>query len=299
MELINDPGNYNITLEEYHGNPCIEPCLSTSVIKDLLYKSPAHAFFNHPVLNKGFLPEPKPERFDLGSATHSLFLEGIDIAVLIPGDDWRKKEAKEARDKAREEGKIPFLVDQYEKVIKMVKVANKAISDCDELKLGSLKLQGDSELSCFWQEEDIWLKVRPDWINENKSIILDYKTTNHSANPEELARIIVSMGYDIQDALYTRGIKAIEGIEPKFLFLFQEIYEPYLCSIVGLPPGFMEMANQKVDYGIFLWRECLSTGKWPGYPDQIAWIEPPAWALTAWESRAQGLGIGGDNGISL
>lgn len=288
--MIDSPGVYSLSLDEYHSDPAIEPSLSRSVIQDLIYKSPAHAFFNHPRLNKASRPEEKVEKFDLGQAAHSLFLEGVDIAVLVDGDDWRKKEAREARDRARAEGKIPFLLDQYEKVTSMVKVAERALFDCNELKLGSLKLQGNSEKSYFWKEEEIWLRVRPDWIHDDRKIVIDYKTTTQSANPNELARMMVAMGYTIQEALYCRGVKAITGIEPKFLFLFQETTEPYLCSIVALSPEFREMGRQQVDYGIFLWRECLQYGKWPGYPQRIAYIDAPVWALTAWESKAQQIG---------
>jgi hypothetical protein len=291
-QMIDSPGIYKLSMDEYQADPCIEPSLSRSILQMLIYKSPAHAFVNHPRLCKDIAmrPEEKLEKFDLGSAAHSLFLEGLDIAVLVDGDDWRKKEAREARDKARSEGKIPLLLDQYEKVQKMVTIANKAIFECDELKIGSLKLQGDSEESYFWKEEDIWLRIRPDWVSHDKKIILDYKTTAQSANPNDLARTVINMGYDIQSALYTRGVHAICQSDPKFIFVFQETVEPYLCSIIALPPDFMEMGKSKVEYGIFLWQECLRMGKWPGYPSQVSWINLPAWASVAWEQRATEIG---------
>jgi len=289
--MINLPGVYKISNEEYHADPVIVPSLSRSIMKDLIYRSPKHAWFSHPRLNLDFKPKEQVEKFDLGQAAHSLLLEGSDRATLIYGDDWRKKEAKEARDQARAEGKIPLLLDQYDKVTDMVKVAEKAIFDCDELSLGSLKIQGDSELSFIWQEEDVWLKVRPDWISHDRAVIIDYKTTSMSVNPGDLARYIITMGYDLQDAFYTRGVKAISGIEPKFIFLFQETSEPYLCSFVGLPPDFMELAKSKVDFGIALWRECMATGIWPGYPRQVCWLDLPAWSVAAWESRASDISI--------
>jgi len=50
------------------------------------------------------------------------------------------------------------------------------------------------------------------------------------------------------------------------------------------------MGKSKVEYGIFLWRECINADKWPGYPDQVAWINLPAWAQVAWENRATEIG---------
>jgi len=47
--------------------------------------------------------------------------------------------------------------------------------------------------------------------SKDRKLILDYKTTSQTANPIDLARIFVSMGYDIQNAFYTLGVKAVEG----------------------------------------------------------------------------------------
>lgn len=288
--MINQPGVYKISSEEYHADPSGVPSLSRSILKDLIYRSPRHAWFNHPRLNPSMEIEEKIEKFDIGQATHSLLLEGLDRAELIEADDWRKKEAREARDRARQNGRIPLLPDQYKKVTDMVRVAGDAIVNCCELQVSDFGLQGDGELSYIWQEEDTWLRVRPDWISKSKAIILDYKTTTQSANPSDLARLIVSMGYTIQASLYVRGARAIHNLSPRFIFLFQEVNKPYLCSFVALSPELMEMGKQQVEYGIFLWQECMRSGKWPGYPDRICHIDAPPWALAAWEHRASEIG---------
>jgi len=288
---IKEPGIYNISLEEYHSDPCKIPSLSRSVIMDLIYRSPAHAWFNHPRLNPNFKLEEDEPKFDIGRAAHPLLLEGLDNAAIINADDWRKKETKQERDLARKEGKIPLLASQYLRVSEMVKVAEKQIIGCKELGINHLYGSGQAELSYFWEEDGIWIRSRPDWISQDKILILDYKTTQASANPNEVARAIISNGYDIQASLALRAVKAINKIEPKFVFVFQETEEPYLCSFVGLPPQFLEMGKQKVEYGIFLWRECLERNEWPGYPNQVAWIESPAWALAQWEGIATRIGV--------
>ena len=288
--MISQPGIYNISLEDYHDDPCIIPSLSRSTIKDLLSRSPGHAWFNHPRLNPNFKKDEGEKKFDIGQASHSLLLEGLDNAQAILADDWRTKAAKEARDKARSEGKIPLLFHQFEEVGKMVESANRQIKTCQELRIIDLQADGDSESSYFWQEDETWLRVRPDWISKDHKLIIDYKTTGISVNPSELGRFIVNMGYDIQAALYSRGVKTIHGVEPKFIFIFQETEEPYFCSFIGLPPEFMEMGKQKIEYGLFLWQECMERNEWPGYPDRICYPDVPAWALTAWESKAVGIG---------
>ena len=284
--MINSPGVYNISLEEYHADPSEISSLSRSTIKDLLFRSPGHAWFNHPRLNPNFQKDRGEKKFDIGQSTHSLLLEGLDNAVVIEADDWRTKAAKEARDKARGEGKIPLLLHQYEEAKGMVESAHRQILACKELGIADLQLDGDSEMSYIWQEEETWLRVRPDWVSKDHKLILDYKTTGISVNPSEIGRHIINMAYDVQDSLYSRGVKSIHGVDPKFIFIFQETEEPYFCSFIGLPPDFLEMGKQKVEYGIFLWQECMSRNEWPAYPNQVCWVDLPIWASLAWEKRA-------------
>ncbi len=288
--MIEKPGVYKISSEEYHADPTPDPSLSRSVIKDL-FDCSAKAWFNHPRLNPNFKADDGDGKFDVGTAAHQLLLEGLDSIEIIDAEDWRKKETKERRELARKNGMVPLLKHQFEEAEKMVAVAEEQIHACKELGITALEIEGDSELSYFWQEEGLWCKVRPDWINEKRDLIIDYKTTKQSANPADISRHIISMGYDIQAAFYLRGVKAIEQTSPKFVFVFQEVEEPFLCSFVGLDPAFLAMANQKIDYGIFLWGNCLSKNEWPAYPSKIAWVEPPAWAFTRWDAQATEIGL--------
>lgn len=289
--MITKPGIYKISNEEYHNDPCLDPSLSRSSIGDLLFKSPAHCAFNHPRLNPNFVKE-NDRKFDLGTAAHAILLEGIESIHVIDAGDYRKKEVKEERENAIKEGKAVLLAEQYYRALKMVAEAGLAIGNCKELGISDLSKDGQAELSYLWKEDNAWIRARPDWISNDKKLILDYKTTEGSANPSEWARVAISNGYDIQAALYSRGVKALDAVEPKFVFVVQEAYDPFLCSFISLPPDFLAMGKQKVEYGIYLWRKYLMLDQWPGYPNKVAWIDPPAWALTSWEQRASELGEG-------
>ena len=278
-------GVYKIPQEEYHLDPVIEPSLSRGIIMDLLFRSPAHARINHPRLN----PDCKPEvdkKFDPGQVAHGLFLEGIDKAVVLDFDDWRKKEAKELRDQARAEGKVPLLTHQYGEVTDMVKAASIALN---ESEIAGIFDDGDAEMTYVWQDGGVWCRALLDKISKSRQFCLDYKTTGNSANPEDFIRQILNHGYDIQASFYSRGVKAITGADPAFIFLVQEDKPPYLCSFIALSPAFMEMANQKVIRGMDLWRSCMASGEWAGYPKRVCYAEPPPWALT-WEMRANFIG---------
>ena len=288
--MIDQPGIYKISSQDYHKDPCPLPSLSRSTIVDLLFKSAAHAKHNHPRLNPNF-KESNDRKFDLGTAAHEILLEGGENIQVIEAQDWRKKDTQEAREIALKEGKNPLLTKQYQQAVDMVSVAEKAIRECKELGITNLRIDGNSELSFIWKEEDSWCRCRPDWISQDKKIIIDLKFTDTSANPINLARHIISMGYSIQASWYSRGVEAINKISPKFIFVFIETYEPYICSFVGLSPQFLDMAKQQTDYALFVWKECLKKNDWPSYPKRICYLDPPTWALASWEQVATQIGI--------
>lgn len=278
-------GVHKISMEEYLADPCPEPSLSRSTIMDLLFKSPLHAWANHPRLNPD-CKEKEESKFDIGTAAHEIFLEGIDKVEVIDFPDWKKKESRLARIEARMAGNIPLLTHQYESVRDMVEAATKALN---ESELSGLFDDGDAELTYIWQDGPSWCRARPDKISKDRQFILDYKTTGTSANPEDFIRIILSHGYDVQESFYRRGIRAVEGTEPKFVFMVQENTSPYPCSFIGLSPQFQAMAEQKVIRGMDLWRNCMAKNEWPSYPSSICWVDPPPWSLN-WEMRSTFIG---------
>lgn len=280
-------GVHKISMEEYLTDPCPEPSLSRSTIMDLLFKSPLHAWANNPRLNPLYTEE-KEDKFDIGESCHCWFLEGVNKMAIIEADDWRTKAAKEAREEARNNGKIPMLEKQATAVRVMVDVARNYLNHSD---LAGLFDDGDAELTYLWEDGPSWCRSRVDKISKDRGFILDYKTTGTSANPEDFIRIILSHGYDVQESFYRRGVKAVEGIEPKFIFMVQETDPPYPCSFIGLSPEFQAMAEQKVIRGMDLWRNCMAKREWPGYPSRVCYLDPPPWALN-WEMRSTFLGQG-------
>ena len=275
------PGIYDLPEDVYHGDSYPAPCLSTGALKDLLLRSPRIAWMNHPALNPDYKAE-EAAKFDLGRTAHAMLLGGADKVLVVEADDWRTNAAKAMRDEARSNGMTPLIHKDYDKVSKMTFAAWEQIS-ASELGIIDLQTEGLSEQSFIWEEDGTWFKVRPDWMPLDRSIILDYKTTNASANPEGIARTILSLGYDIQDALYRRGARTLCQDDIPFVFMFQETSEPYLCSFISLPPEFAALGESKVERGISLWRQCLKTGEWPGYPSAICYPELPTWAQFQWE----------------
>jgi len=283
MLTIDKPGCYSISHDSYHADPCIEPSLSRGVIHQLLTETPAHAWQNHPRLNKNLQPV-NDKKFDVGQAAHGLLLEGIDNVSVISAENWMTKAAKEARDEAYATGKTPLLTKDYIVVLAMVEAAKKALKE-SEFAIEDLQEEGVSEMSYFWQENGIWCRTRSDWVNNQRNLIIDFKTTGMLAHPGTFGKRIADGGYDIQDALYRLGVKEVDGKDARFVFLVQEDDPPFLCSLISLTPQFQAMGEEKVRCGIALWKHCMETGEWPGYPTRTCHIDPPPYALTNWESR--------------
>lgn len=256
------------------------PTLSSSIAKLLLTHSPAHAYTAHPKLNPDWQREDD-SRFDLGNVCHALLLQGLETAEICDFPDWRTKAAKEARDLARAHGRIPMLTDQWTEVEAMVAAVRAHLADLDVAPTPFTS--GTPEQTITWQENGVWCRARLDWLHHDHAVCDDFKSTSRSANPEAWCRnTFWSIGADLQAVLYERGIKAATGQDAEFRFIVAETNAPYCVSVVGIPPEVREFANKKLDHAIDLWRRCLETGEWPGYPNRIVYPLVPAYLESQW-----------------
>jgi hypothetical protein len=286
-------GIFTVSEETYHADKLgDEITLSNSIAKILIQQSPQHAWFAHPRLNPKHR-SAESDRFDLGTACHSLLLEQSDAKIVyVDADDYRINAAKEQRDMARAKGLTPIL-RKYETSMK--DMVSQAVVKVKNSELAGIFQNGKPEQTIVWQEGDAWCRARLDWLRADNKVILDYKTTE-SADPETCVRKIASMGYDMQASFYKRGLVACGGPEDAvFVFLFQEITAPYACCLIGLSNTFIEIADQKVNDAIEIWQDCIKSGKWPSYSDSVHYAEPPNWMLQQFmndmEAKANGISI--------
>jgi len=292
-------GVISMDAARYHSDPCPVPSLSNSIANVLLNRSPAHAKLSHPRLNPNFKPT-ESSRFDLGTAAHDLILEGgtQKICVIDPQDypsrptkadpngsipaGWTNKAIREARDMARSRGLVPLLPWEDAQIRNMVRAAFAFIA---ESELAGIFAQGKPEQTLIWREGETWCRSRLDWLSNDRTIILDYKTCQ-SAEPEAFIRHLGAMNYDLQSAFYTRGVQACTDSQaPDFVFFAQEITPPYLCSLVSLSAAYKQIAEAKYRRAVDLWGQCLESDIWQGYPSRICYAEPPAWALREFEDH--------------
>lgn len=258
------------------------PSLSCSILKQLIYRSPAHARANHPKLNPAFQPE-EDAKFDIGRAAHSLFLEGDGNVEVFTYDTWQSKAAKEGRAEARAHGRTPMLGKDWDKVQEMVLALEDGL---DKLKINPpLFAEGKPELTLLWEEAGVHCRARLDWLSNDHTIIDDLKTS-HNANPDNWTRRTMwDIGADLQVAFYRRGVKALTGTAPDFRFVVIEAKPPFEFAVVSVEPEALAFAEAKVDKALALWKCCLDKDEWPGYPKDICYATLPPWLETQWLER--------------
>jgi len=283
-------GIHRISAADYQADPCPEPSLSAGICCELIQRSPLHAYYAHPKLNPNFKRE-QDSVLDSGSIAHALLLEGgTDRLIVVEADDWRTKAAREQRDAAWAEGKMPVLAAKLDTITAMVKAAKAYVAASE---LAGIFDNGEPELTLLWQEGKAWCRARPDWWTNDRQIMLDYKSTSGSAEPNAWIRNqLLPSGYDVQASFYRRGAKVLVGALPDFIFLVQENAEPFACSLIGMAPALVDLADRKVEWALTLWKNCIERNEWNGYPSAICHAEPPDYAVRSFEEMMEIAGQG-------
>jgi len=266
------PGIYGgISNADYHA----DPALGSTSLKTLATKTPAHYKYDqeHPKTS---------DAFDLGTVVHSLILEGDESGVEVwDFPAWTTKVAKESREESRAAGKIPLLTKDWEQV-KAMRDAVTAHPIARSMFTGH-----KAEQSVFWEEDGLMLKCRPDaW---KPGTLIDLKTAR-DANPNTFGKTAHEYGYHQSAAHYIDGVKAATGEDLPFHFVLVEKTEPYLVSVVELDVEAVNLGRQLNDRAKRIYRECVESGNWPGYPSGEL-VSLPMWAIYQAEEL---LGISGD-----
>lgn len=218
---------------------------------------------------------PAPKRqFDFGHAAHKFVLgEGEEI-VPVYADDWRTKDAKEQREAAHAEGKIPLLHTEVEHAINMAEVV------ASHPVASPIFTQGRAEMSMWAEDPDtgVLLRGRSDWLADNGDLG-EYKTSV-TANPAELQRLFWKYGYHMQAAWY-RSLVISLGLSdnPRFRFVVQEKTPPYLVTVIEYDDEALVEGRRLNRAAIDLYAECVRTDSWPDYGTETHLLSLPLWAL--------------------
>lgn len=274
--MIDKPGIYSTSREEYDADPVATPSLSASVAKLLLERTAAHAYLAHPRLNKDYVHDA-PRKFDLGNVAHALMLGETDKIKLIKADNYRKKDAQAERDAILEAGLIPILEPQLEEAHKMAAAARRQLKNKEEGQGLFEEALGRAEHTIVWETDGVWCRGRPDWISKSGNIVADYKTTAESANPDRWVRTMYNVQGDLQPAHYLEGLERITGKQWQWRWVVQEIEPPYALQICAPSEEMVLLGAAKMLLARNKWRWSLEHNAWPGYSRETAYLGVPPW----------------------
>lgn len=256
MTTITEPGLvFDMSDEEYHGDPVPGGSLSSSLARRLTEYVPAKAIAMH-------LGRKPTATMNLGKAAH-LHALGAGPELVVWQHDGRTKAGKEERaeraDDIAAERIVAVKADERDQVMGMV-AALRA-----DPEVAAILDAGAPEVSTFWQEQGIWCRGRFDLLGDVGD---DYKTTD-DASPRGFERAMSTYGYHQQADFYLRGLRVLghpAGDQP-LRFICQEKTYPYLVQVHTCDELAMEVAAALNDRAIATFAECVKSGEWAGYAE--------------------------------
>lgn len=288
--LVAGSGLYRMPAAVYHADPAPEPSLSSSVALEMIENTPLHGRQMHPRLRVADTTAVEEDEdapaMSMGSVVHELLLGAGGGFAALPFKDFRTKDAKAARAEAVAAGKTPILRSRFEDAQRMAERARARL----KLILGAEQIfdAGASETAVVWRDElGLWGRCMVDRWGPTPFEVWDVKTTTAGLSDKALnAR--VAEGIDLKAAWYRRGLEALHPElrgRIRYRLIWIEQSEPFEVRIKELPGEAWHYGREKALTAAVVFRECLHTGRWPGYPNEISSVEYPGWAADQWEKR--------------
>jgi PDDEXK-like uncharacterized protein DUF3799 len=289
-EKVSRPGAYSIKIEDYHGDICTGPSVSSSGLRTIFSKSPAHYFVTSP-LNICRDIAAESAAFSFGRAAHHLLLGEADFDKYfsvrpVKWETWRTADAKDWREAQVALGKTVVIPSE----LASIKQIAGELSRSPVVRAGLLN--GVIEASLIWQDQEtgIWLKARPDAIPVASGDAADLKTTT-SVDHNSLSRTIADFGYHMQGALICEAFRNVLGVEmTSFTLVFVEKSAPFSVRIVTLKDDDLALGARQLRAAIRIFANCVQTRDWlgpGGVQTDATYIEIPPWSRKSIEDRLE------------
>ena len=100
----------------------------------------------------------------------------------------------------------------------------------------------------------------------------------HIGGMDAFARSAVEYRYHVQAAFYWDGLVACGWVPQAFVFVCVETAPPYGVALYSVKPEDLDLGRAVYRRDLATYAECLRSGEWPGYPEEIRELELPGWA---------------------
>lgn len=209
--------------------------------------------------------EPTPSLI-FGQLFHAMALQPEtvkDLFAVAPNADRRTNTGKEAYAQFEEEAESKTVVtaDMYQQAKEMCEALNNN-------KYVKKLLNGEKEKAFFWSDDLTGeaCKCRVDCLTElgNNLIVVDLKSTDN-AQTDPFMKSAIKYGYDLQSAMYNKGVEINTGKKPIFVFIAIEKKPPYAINIFEADELFVRRGYDLFREYIGIYHDCKQTNNWYGY----------------------------------
>ncbi len=283
----------------YHQNVAVKPSISSSGIRTIFSKSPAH-YFATSYLNPNAAEGKQTEPMLFGRAAHHLLLGEADFLkhFVIRPETYRDEEAKSKPWNANARACREWLKEAKAAKLDVIttaqltRIRGMAESLKGEPLIRAGILNGAIEHSMIWRDEatGVWLKARPDAIPAVDMSFADLKSIDDITD-EGIERAISDNDLHVQGALIGMGCRALFGREMEsFSLVFAEKAEPNCVRVRELTGADLALGEQQIRAVLPIFAKAVETGVWHGpgggqVDAQYAEVTP--WRKKAIERRLQ------------
>lgn len=263
--LISSPGMYrDVRTDAYHSQLTITPSVSSSGLRAIWSKSPAH-FYDDSYLNPNRPEQPERPHFSIGRAAHHLLLQGRkgfdDEFVVRPEQwaDWRSKDARTWRETMIAQGKTVITLGELDQIAGMAGSLGR-----DPLVRAGI-LDGLVERTIVYRDPEtgVFTKARPDAIPGDADFA-DLKSSA-AVDDDSIQRSITDFGYHQQGALVrSAALHGLGVVMQDFTLVFVEKTRPFCVRVVPIPIEDLDRGEAQNRVALWKFARGIETGEWPG-----------------------------------
>lgn len=269
-EVITEPGVYDMPAGWYHSDCCAGPSISSTGLRTIVNKSPAHYWWDS-YLNpdREEVEDAETKALRIGLAAHILLLEPHlfqERFTTRPASfpDYRTIAAR----KWRADQQLAGIHVLDPKEMQEVYGIRDSIQQHAIFRDGIL--DGDIERSLIWKDEatGIWIKTRPDVIPRGSNILADLKTTN-DGRARAVSKKVFDMGYDMQMALIGIGMDVLLGrLIEEYVLVFVESSKPFGVRVAPIDLDDIGRGRVLLRHALTKLRQCLDAGRFPSFEEE-------------------------------